>query len=198
MICLRSTTTRARPALIRLVSRSPNALAVLLSMRPLTSTIVISPVCCSEISITWSLLQLFSDSYYVMPSRPHVCYLIHQCLDEMDAQAADPSRSQGPAGRRRGGLPQIERFSVILDFGGQQPAGQLEVYDYTMRLPVLITVRNRVVQELVKAKVQVIGNDFRNVVSRAEPIDKIDDLLHLGNRVADHETGLVPGTGRLH
>src|SRR5437773_10525669 len=108
MISLRSTTSRARPVFIRLVSRSPKALAVLLSMRPLTSTIVISPACCSAISIAYPLQQFFCDSYYVMPPRPHVCYLIHQCLDEMDAQAADPSRSQGLARRRRGGLPQIE------------------------------------------------------------------------------------------
>jgi FMN-dependent NADH-azoreductase len=65
-------------------------------------------------------------------------------------------------------------------------------------LPVVITVRNRVVEEFVKAKVHVIGNACRNVVSRAELIDKVDDLLHLGNRVVYRETGFVPGTGRLH
>src|SRR5580765_6676126 len=119
MICLRSTISRPRPVLIRLVSRSPNALAVLLSIRPLTSTIVISPACCSAISMARPLLQLFCDSDHVMPPRPHVCYVIHQCLDEMDAEAADLSRLQGPSGRHRGSLPQIERFSVILYFGGQ-------------------------------------------------------------------------------
>src|SRR3954470_8588192 len=124
MICLRSTTSRARPVLIRLVSRSPNALAVLLSMRPLTSTIVISPACCSPISIARPLLQLSCDSDHVMLPRPHVCHVIHQCLDEMDAEAADLSRLQGPAGRRRSGLPKVERLSVILYFGGQQPTGQ--------------------------------------------------------------------------
>jgi len=67
-----------------------------------------------------------------------------------------------------------------------------------MGLRVIITVRNCVVQEFVKAKIHVVGNACRNVVGRAELIDKIDDLLHLGNRIVDRETGFVSGTGRLH
>src|SRR5436190_729416 len=129
MICLRSTTSCPRPVLIRPVSRSPNALAVLLSMRPLTSTIVISPACCSAMSIACPLQQLFCDSDHVMPSRPHVCYVIHQCLDEMDAEAADLSRLQGPAGRRRGGLLHLGNRVVDRETGFVSGTGRLHLHN---------------------------------------------------------------------
>src|SRR5262245_32491900 len=120
MICFRSTTSRALPVLIRSVSRSPNALAELLSMRPLISTIVISPASCSTISIAPLLRQPFDYFDHVMSPHPSVAYLVHQCLDEMDAQTTDPSRLQGSFGRRRVGLAGIEGLGVIPYFGDQQ------------------------------------------------------------------------------
>src|SRR5271165_59484 len=108
MMCLRSTTSRVLPALIRSVSRSPNALAVLLSIRPLISTIVISPACCSAISIVplhWQSLHYFN---HVMSAHPHIAYLVHQGFDEMHAQTADPSRLNGSIERRIGGFARVE------------------------------------------------------------------------------------------
>jgi hypothetical protein len=57
----------------------------------LTSTIVISPACCSAISIVPLSLQPFRNFHHVVPPHPHITYLIHQCLDELDAQTADLS-----------------------------------------------------------------------------------------------------------
>src|SRR5262245_52530795 len=129
-MCLKSTTTRLRPDLNRLVSFSSNGFAVLLSTRPLISTIVTSPRCSSAILIITSSfyalagreIQSFLELYSIVSSAPTVVHLVHERIDEMKPQPADCAASQ--VARREDGscAPRIERFGVVFDLGNHGAA----------------------------------------------------------------------------
>src|SRR5262245_51620069 len=113
MICLRSTTSNACPSLIRAVSRSPNAFAVLLSIRPLTSTTVTSPARLSAISMT-RLPKLLHKPHDVVPTHSRITHLVHQCLDEMQPEPSDRARLDRAGRWPARALARIKGLAVVL------------------------------------------------------------------------------------
>src|SRR5215204_1689520 len=99
---------------MRVDRRSPNALAELLSIRPLISTIVTLPACCSAISISLLRFHSFFQDQHIEPPGPFILHLIHQRLDEIDAKTADLSRLQRSFGHLRIDLGWIEGLAVVL------------------------------------------------------------------------------------
>src|SRR5262245_20904227 len=122
MIWRKSTMSRARPALMRLPRRSPNSLAVLLSIRPLTSTIVISPAFNSAISMRLLLPILSKPLGYchdVVAANTGIAQLMDQRSYKMHTETADPSRPELPAGSVKDDLAWIKGCGVIAYFDNQ-------------------------------------------------------------------------------
>src|SRR5215467_12012083 len=197
MICFRSTTSLARPALIRPVSRSPNAPAALLSMRPLISRIVTSPARCSAIS-TPRLPQSLAYSDDVEFSLAGVVQLIHQCLDEKNPQSPRRPRVQLPIGNDKLRTAWIERFAIVGDFRGQYAVLHRQFYTYLMCIAVVIAIRDDVVEQFVEAEIEGVADFPRDAVRGAEPIDEFHHLGHVSDGIGDHDDILLGRIGEAH
>jgi hypothetical protein len=88
---------------------------------------------------------------------------------------------------RRPGLPGIEWDSVIADLGAQYVRVERELDRDTVRVVIFVPVRDRVIDELIQAHIQVIDDSLRKGVMGSEAVDQINNFLHFCNGVADHK-----------
>jgi len=137
--------------------------------------------------------QPLLDLDHIEPTPPDIVHLVHQGLDEVASQAANPSRLQRACGNCGNGAARVEWPAVVLYLDHDHVIAASKAHGNGMTVLIFVTVRDCIVQEFVKAKIEIIGDGLVDAMSGAELIDEIGDFRHFGDGVADGQGDPVAG-----